>query len=109
MASLSPALVVTLAIPMHGVSYTFFSVVAAIFVDREAPMELRASAQALVAFVAAGVGPWTGNLLAAACVESQRFGSVVQWQAVWLIPTLGSTLLLGVFVAFFHLKTSQSK
>lgn len=102
MASLSPAVVVALAIPMHGVSYTFFSIVAATFVDREAPPHLRASAQAIVSFVTAGIGPWTGNLVAAGVVEAHRVGPRIDWGGVWLVPACGTAAVLLLFVWLFR-------
>ena len=102
MASLSPVAVVAVAIPMHGVCYTFFSIVAAIFVDREAPSNLRASAQAVMSFVTAGIGPWTGNLVAASFVEANRFGPTIDWRTVWLLPLAVTTALLVAFVALFR-------
>lgn len=102
MASLSPGAVVGLAIPMHGFSYTFFSIVGATFVDREAPPHLRASAQAVASFVTAGVGPWTGNLIAASVVDAHRAGTRIGWGDVWLTPLAGTAVLLVAFLALFR-------
>lgn len=102
MAAESRDLAVLVGVPMHGWSYAFFSVVAATFIDREAPPHLRASAQAVVSFVAAGVGPWTGNLLAAAVVDANRHGTVIDWGPVWQVPLVGGLLLLVAFAALFR-------
>lgn len=102
MASLSEGAAVGLAIPMHGWSYAFFSIVAATFIDREAPPMLRASAQGLVSFVTAGVGPLAGNLLAAAVVDDHRAGTTIDWQPVWVVPLVASAVLFAVFAAFFR-------
>jgi len=91
-----------LAVPMHGWSYAFFYIVAAIYIDREAPPHLRASTQAILAFVAGGLGPWTGNLLAAWVVDQHRTGNVTDWPAVWLLPTIICTISAIVYVFCFH-------
>lgn len=94
--------VVTVGVPMHGWSFAFYFVVAATYIDREAPPHLRASAQAIVAFVANGAAPWAGNMLAAFVVDQHRVGTVVDWQPVWLVPLIGSSAALVVFLLFFR-------
>jgi hypothetical protein len=100
--TMSPTVVVALAVPMHGWSYAFFSIVAATFIDREAPPHLRASTQAMVSFVSAGVGPWVGNMVAAAVVDAHRVGTTIDWAPVWQVPMIGSTILTVVFAACFR-------
>ena len=94
--------VVAFGVTMHGWSYAFFFVVAATYIDRQAPWHLRASAQAIVAFAAAGVGPWLGNLLAAEVVGWHRDGTTIDWPPVWNVPLVGCTAALVVFLAFFR-------
>jgi len=91
-----------LAIPMHGWSFAFYFIVAATYIDREAPPHLRASAQAIVSFIASGFGPWAGNMLAAYFVDRHRVGETVDWPAVWLVPTIGSFLVMLAFLILFQ-------
>ena len=95
-------LILGLGVPMHGWSYALFFIVAATFIDREAPPHLRASAQAIVAFVAGGVGPWTGNLMAAAVVDHYRAGPVINWAGVWVVPLVGCGVAAAAFATWFH-------
>lgn len=95
-------LVLGLGVPMHGWSFALFFVVAATFIDREAPPHLRASAQAIATFVAGGLGPWTGNLLAASVVDHYRTGTVIDWAAVWVVPLIGCALAAAVFALGFR-------
>jgi nucleoside transporter len=94
--------VVGVGVPMHGWSFAFYFVVAATYIDREAPPHLRASAQAIVSFNANGAAPWAGNMLAAFVVDRHRAGTVVDWQPVWLVPLAGSAVGLIVFLLFFR-------
>lgn len=94
--------VVAVALPMHGWSYAFYSLVGAHFVDREAPPHLRAGAQALVTFLSHGPAILAGNLLAGAVVAAHRTGPVTDWPAVWLVPLVGYVVALAVFVALFR-------
>ena len=102
MRSGSETAVVAFGVTMHGWSYAFFAVVAATYIDRQAPWHLRASAQAIVAFATAGVGPWLGNMLAAEVVGVYRTGTMIDWPPVWDVPLVGCTAALGVFLIFFR-------
>ena len=50
-------------------SYTFFFLVAATYLDREAPPHLRGSAQGIITFVAGGIGVLAGNTFSAEIVD----------------------------------------
>ena len=97
-----PAAVVWLGVPLHGLGYAWFSVVAAVFVDREAPPHLRASAQGIITFASSGAGVWAGNTFAGLVVDHHRAGTVIDWQPVWLVPLVGSAAALVVFAVFFR-------
>jgi nucleoside transporter len=99
--------VVAVALPMHGWSYAFYSMVGAHFVDREAPPHLRAGAQALVTFLANGPAVLAGNYLAGSVVEAHRAGNVTDWPAVWLVPLVGYVAAFVVFAALFREPSSE--
>ena len=94
--------VLLIGVPMHGFSFAFFFVLAAIYIDREAPWHLRASAQAMVALAVSGFGPCMGNLLAAEVVGWYRMGTAIDWPEVWLVPLYGSSLIVLIFLLGFH-------
>lgn len=91
-----------LALPLHGVSYTLFTIVAALYIDKEAPPHLRAGAQALLTFVSGGPGTLCGFFLSGWIVHGATEGSVTDWKLVWLVPTIGCALAMIVFVWLFH-------
>ncbi|OWK38013.1 MFS transporter [Fimbriiglobus ruber] len=93
---------IAFGVPMHGWSYAFYFVVAATYLDREAPPHLRASAQAIVSFVANGFGNWVGNVLAGDVVDAFRTGTVIDWQPVWAVPLVGASVALVAFVLLFQ-------
>lgn len=99
--------VLAVGVPMHGWSFALFFVVAATYIDREAPWHLRASAQAVVALAVSGFGPWFGNMLAAEVVGRHRTGTVVDWPLVWDIPLVGCTIAFVLFVLFFRPRVEQ--
>jgi nucleoside transporter len=100
-ATAAPVLVI-LGLPLHGISYAFFIVVASMYVDGKAPLHLRASAQGVFSFVSLGAGTLLGNWLSAIVVESQTFGDLVSWTGVWLAPTFMSAGVLAAYVILFH-------
>jgi MFS family permease len=97
-----------LAVPMHGWSFAFYFIVAATYIDREAPPHLRASAQAIVAFVASGLGPWSGNMLAAWVVDHYRTGETIDWPSVWIGPTICCSLLFCGFLIWFKAPPAEA-
>jgi nucleoside transporter len=100
-ASAVPVLVI-FGLPLHGVSYAFFMVVASMYVDGKAPLHLRASAQGIFSFVSLGAGTLLGNWLSAIVVESQTAGDLVSWTGVWLAPTIISAGVLAAYAGLFH-------
>ena len=98
-------LAIGLGVPMHGWHFAFYFVVAATFIDREAPPHLRASAQAIAAFVSGGLGPLVGNTLAARVLDANQTPAGIDWAAVWLWPLIGCSLATAAFVAWFRTPT----
>ncbi len=94
--------IVAVALPMHGLSYAFYSLIGAHFVDRQAPAHLRAGAQALVTFLSHGPAILAGNYVAGQVVAAHRDGAVTDWPAVWFVPLVGYAIAFVVFVAFFR-------
>lgn len=103
----SAELVVGLALPLHGISYACFFLVASMYVDRRAPLHLRASAQGIFTFVASGAGTLLGNWTGARIVAAQTTGDSVAWTHVWIIPAIVSAVVLLLFVIFFTTASEQ--
>ena len=92
---------------LHGICYDFFFVTGQIYVDREAPEGLRASAQGLIALVTYGIGSYIGNIIAGKIVESYEIrenAEIVghQWYEIWIIPAGLSVLCFLIFLIFFR-------
>lgn len=101
-ASESSIAIIALGLPMHGMSYAFFFMVASMYVDRKAPLHLRASAQGIFTFVSMGAGTLLGNWLGALVVQAFTAGDTVDWTSVWLVPTCMSGAILLVYLTYFR-------
>lgn len=86
---------------LHGICYDFFFVTGQIYVDEEAPREIRASAQGFIALVTYGVGMVIGNNVAGWLVGKYTLADGTHtWQTIWLIP---AGMALAVTIGFFLL------
>lgn len=88
-------------VPLHGWSFAFFQVVGTVYLDREAPPHLRASAQGVLAFVSGGVANLAGNLVAGVVIDANRTGLATDWPAVWTVPLVGCAAAFVAFALFF--------
>lgn len=97
--------VVLFGLPLHGVSYAYYYVTVAIYIDQKAPDDLRGSAQGIFTFISMGSGTFLGNWLSGEVVEANTFGSHVIWSQVWIVPAL---MCLSIAVAFTLLFSDDS-
>ena len=89
---------------VYGVAFDFFNVSGGLFVDRECPSEVRASAQGLFMLMTNGLGATIGTLTAGEIVNSYCKWTpngylVGNWQECWFIFA-GYALVVGVLFAF---------
>src|SRR5678815_2430912 len=71
---------------LHGICYDFFFVTGQIYVDRKAPLQIRAAAQGFIAFVTLGVGMFVGSYLSGWIVDQYVVNGGHDWRSIWLIP-----------------------
>jgi nucleoside transporter len=96
-----------IGIVLHGICYDFFFVTGQIYVDRKAPPALRAAAQGLITFITYGIGMFIGAWLSGKVVDlyaqPSPSGQVFHaWRSIWLVPAVGSALVLFFFFAGFR-------
>jgi nucleoside transporter len=93
---------IMIGILLHGVCYDFFFVTGQIYVDRKAPLDLRAAAQGFIAFVTLGVGMFIGSWASGRIVDAFRVGAGHDWGRIWMVPAGGAAAVLVLFAVFFR-------
>ncbi len=98
---------------LHGICYDFFFVTGQIYVDNEAPKDIRANAQGFIAMVTYGVGMYIGSLLAGWIVQMNEIREADKivghtWTNVWLVMAVMATVVTIFFALFFRDKVKSA-
>ncbi len=91
-----------IAILVHGVIFGFFFVGGQVYVDRKAPPEIRAQAQGFIILICYGVGMLVGTYFNVQLINRYTTDGVVDWNPIWIIITIMSAVLLGLFALLFR-------
>jgi nucleoside transporter len=91
---------------LHGVCYDFFFVTGQIYVDRQAPVQLRAAAQGLITLITYGVGMLVGSWLSGRVVDmyarAVAGGNIGHdWRSIWFYAAGCAGVVLVAFLASF--------
>jgi len=91
-----------IAILVHGVIFGFFFVGGQVYVDKKAPPEIRAQAQGFIILICYGVGMLAGTYFNVQLINRYTTDGVVDWNPIWIIMTVMSAVLLGLFALLFR-------
>jgi nucleoside transporter len=94
--------VLVVAVALHGVCFACGRIAATIYVDQICPRDARASAQSLLSLLVDGSGAVLGNLLVGHIVTRYTSAGAVDWRSIWLVPTVGFTVVLAAFLFGFR-------
>jgi MFS transporter, NHS family, xanthosine permease len=93
-----------LSMIIYGMAFDFFNISGSLFVEKEANIKIRASAQGLFMLMTNGVGAWLGNKISGRVVDYFTVDGIKDWQSIWF-SFAGYALLLGiVFPLVFRYK-----
>ena len=93
-----------LSMIVYGMAFDFFNISGSLFVEREADVRIRASAQGLFMVMTNGFGAWAGTFLSGLVVDHFTENGVRDWHSIWL-TFAGYALVLGiVFPLVFRYK-----
>lgn len=84
-----------LSMIIYGMAFDFFNISGSLFVEKEAPTHMRASAQGLFMFMTNGLGAMIGGYCSGLVVDYFTKDGVTDWQSTWF-SFAGYALVLGI-------------
>jgi NHS family xanthosine MFS transporter len=93
-----------LSMIVYGMAFDFFNISGSLFVEREADIRIRASAQGLFMLMTNGIGAWLGTFLSGLVVDHYTVKAFTDWESVWLIFAAYALVLGIVFPLVFRYK-----
>jgi NHS family xanthosine MFS transporter len=84
-----------LSMVVYGMAFDFFNISGSLFVEKEADIKIRASAQGLFMMMTNGVGAFFGTMIAGKVVDYFTTNGVKDWQNIWF-SFAGYALVLGI-------------
>lgn len=95
-------------VALHGFCFDFFFAAGFIHANKEAPDDLRASAQSLLGFLVYGLGTWLGTLASGYLAKVNKTETGTDWFGFWIVPSVVLFIALGFFMVFFKSKSSTT-
>ena len=96
-----PVWLVISSLMFHGLGYTFFFFIGQMYVDKVAPTDIRASAQALIAVVTLGFGNFIGTQITGVIMDMFKKEDKFQWRPIFLVPCVLTIVCAVAFILFF--------
>lgn len=84
-----------LSMIVYGMAFDFFNISGSLFVEKEADIKIRASAQGLFMMMTNGIGAWLGTYISGQVVDYFTHDGVKDWQSIWF-SFAGYALVLGI-------------
>jgi NHS family xanthosine MFS transporter len=92
-----PLLVLSMII--YGMAFDFFNISGSLFVEKESPSGMRASAQGLFMFMTNGLGAMIGGYCSGLVVDYFTSDGIRNWQSIWF-TFAAYALILGLIFPF---------
>jgi NHS family xanthosine MFS transporter len=93
-----------LSMIIYGMAFDFFNISGSLFVEKEADIKIRASAQGLFMLMTNGIGAFLGGTIAGRVVDYYTIYGVKNWQNIWFAFALYALLLGIIFPLAFRYK-----
>ncbi len=84
-----------LSMIVYGMAFDFFNISGSLFVEKEADIRIRASAQGLFMLMTNGVGAFLGGTLSGWVVDHFTINGTKNWQSIWF-TFAAYALILGI-------------
>ena len=97
-----------LSMVVYGMAFDFFNISGSLFVEREAEVKIRASAQGLFMLMTNGIGAYVGTFISGRVVDYFTANGVKDWHSIWL-TFAAYALVLGItFPLVFRYRHSET-
>jgi NHS family xanthosine MFS transporter len=93
-----------LSMIIYGMAFDFFNISGSLFVEKEADIKIRASAQGLFMLMTNGIGAFLGGTIAGRVVDYYTVNGVKDWHSIWFAFAAYSLALGVLFPLFFRYK-----
>ena len=93
-----------LSMIVYGMAFDFFNISGSLFVEKESPVHIRASAQGLFMLMTNGIGALLGGILAGQVVDYFTVNGVRDWQSIWFTFAAYGLFLAIIFPFAFRYK-----
>ncbi len=102
-----PLLILSMII--YGMAFDFFNISGSLFVEREADIKIRASAQGLFMLMTNGIGAFLGTYISGRVIDYFTVDKVKDWHSIWLVFAAYALLLGIVFPLVFRYKHDRGE
>ena len=89
---------------IYGMAFDFFNISGSLFVEREADIKIRASAQGLFMVMTNGIGAFLGTMISGQIVDHFTVNGVKDWQSIWFTFAAYALVLAIIFPFAFKYK-----
>ncbi len=93
-----------LSMIIYGMAFDFFNISGSLFVEKEADIKIRASAQGLFMLMTNGIGAFLGNYISGRVIDYYTTNGVKDWQSIWFAFAAYALVLGIVFPLVFRYK-----
>jgi nucleoside transporter len=101
-AMMRPVWLVIVSLMSHGLGYVFFFFVGQMYIDKVAPPDIKASAQALLAVVTFGMGSFIGTQITGVVMDLFKTEGKFRWRPIFLVPCVLTIICAAAFILFFR-------
>jgi MFS transporter, NHS family, xanthosine permease len=100
----SGLILLILSMIIYGMAFDFFNISGSLFVEKEADIKIRASAQGLFMLMTNGLGAYLGGLLSGRVVDYFTTAGIRNWQNIWFTFAAYALALGIIFPLVFKYK-----
>ena len=98
-----------LSMIIYGMAFDFFNISGSLFVEKEADIKIRASAQGLFMLMTNGIGAFFGGMLSGSVVDYFTVNGVKDWQSIWFTFAAYALVLATIFPLVFKYKHDSTE